>query len=327
MALTDPGHPSALDLRAIDSDALDAARSLAALLDGSSVGDGSTLAARVVARPDVRGCWLASSDARLAVRAIDGEAIVLHPERVERIVAALDRLDAAFDAIEAASGLLVEFTACIDAPAEAPVVELRLEDAARNQSALFFLLPRSDWRAPPQGKIVRTGSAVVLVSRTVRAARLSINDAGDLGVGDVLMLREGPWAMDAAAATGSWSGTFDSATGQFFVEQLPADRKDRDVSTSPDADEASTRDRIGGFTVPIGMTLPDTSATVDELAALTGGSTLVLGPVAAGLDVELRIADRRIAGGELVRLGDNYAVLITDVPTPPRPASTAPPAA
>jgi flagellar motor switch/type III secretory pathway protein FliN len=47
-----------------------------------------------------------------------------------------------------------------------------------------------------------------------------------------------------------------------------------------------------------------------SLSSLAPGMTLALGPLTEGMPIELRVADRLLARGELVQLGDRFAVLI-----------------
>lgn len=313
----DPPGPAALDLRVVDPQALAAASALRDILSELPLADGATLVARVLARPPAIDCWLSAPDARIAIGVAQGVPVRLHPDRVEAIVAALDWLDPLLDRIEAAAGLLLEFTASEDGVGQAVVVELRVVDPAGAVSALFFLAPRPSWRVPDHAIAGRAGmgSAILAISRIVHGPRLSIDDASGIDAGDLLMLSAGSWRMDARALAGSWPGSYDPASGEFLTGPHPATTRSKDQAMNDDAD--TPPDRLGGFTVPVGIVLPDASATVDELSRLTSGSTLTLGPIAAGIAVELRIADRTVASGELVRLGASYAVLVTEVPATP----------
>lgn len=319
-------EPSALDLRTIDADALAAARSLAGLLHGHRFGEASLLSAQVECRPECGDCWLSARDARIAIRVAGGEAAILHPERVERIVSVIDRLETVFDAVEARSGLLLEFDACSEGSADdvLPAVDVQVTDETGKVSAAFHLVPRKDWRAP-SGLIPNqtdSGAAALPISRIVRGPRLSIDEASGIARGDILLLAEGGWIVQAAGPPlGPWSGLFDPANGVMVIGQPSSGasglERNRTLNTSPhnpDSNETGGQNGIASFAVPVSIVLPDTSATVGELASLAPGATLMLGPVAAGMEVELRVADRPIASGELVRLGDNYAVLVTAVP-------------
>lgn len=66
------------------------------------------------------------------------------------------------------------------------------------------------------------------------------------------------------------------------------------------------------FMVPLTIKLPDRMTSASSLSSLVPGSTLPLGPLTEGMPVELRVADRLLARGELVQLGDRFAVLIED---------------
>lgn len=317
MALTDPDArgelaPTALDLRRVDADALAVARALATVLDGHDF-DGQTLTARVGFAVANDGCWLTSADARLGIVALDGAAVALHPERVKAVVAALDRVEPLLSVIEAATGLLLEFTGTAAVEADTPLVELGF-GAPSARSALLLVVTRADWRPPAAIAHRRAGTAIVPVSRIVRGVRLSIDEASGIEAGDMLVLPAGIWAMAFAAPhMAAWTGGFDPVTGRLSIGF------DGQVSTGDTSVSAPTTDAatLGAFAVPVAISLPDASATIAELEGLAPGATLLLGPAVAGLDVQLRIADRVIASGELVRLGDDYAVLVTALPRSP----------
>jgi len=64
------------------------------------------------------------------------------------------------------------------------------------------------------------------------------------------------------------------------------------------------------FAVPITLRLPEQRVSAAALADLRPGVALPLGPVAEGMMVELLVAGSPLARGELVQLGDRFAVLI-----------------
>lgn len=75
------------------------------------------------------------------------------------------------------------------------------------------------------------------------------------------------------------------------------------------------------LTVPVTVRLPAVAVPAAELTTLAEGGTIRLMPLAEGLEVELLVAGRPIATGELVRLGNDFAVLVERiagrVSTPP----------
>lgn len=64
------------------------------------------------------------------------------------------------------------------------------------------------------------------------------------------------------------------------------------------------------LSVPVTLRLPDTVVTASELDKLADGGTLELGPVVEGLTVSLSVGGRSIGDGELIRLGDRFAILL-----------------
>ena len=65
-----------------------------------------------------------------------------------------------------------------------------------------------------------------------------------------------------------------------------------------------------GFSVPISIRLPNRMASASELSALRPGATLNIGAVTQGLPVSILVGDQEIAHGELVQVGDQFAVMI-----------------
>lgn len=78
----------------------------------------------------------------------------------------------------------------------------------------------------------------------------------------------------------------------------------------PGATQNANGNASAGFSVPISIRLPDRVTSVSELSAMRPGTTLNIGAVTHGLPVCVLVGDQEIARGELVQVGDQFAVMI-----------------
>lgn len=301
--MDEPGPPP---LPLLDPDRQTSLERLAALVE--SCGDGTVAFHARTPRATPPGCWLMGADG-LGVRIdrIGEEATALHPDRIDAVVAALDRIEPLLDLIEARTGWAVEpATTAASPPPDTLVVELAAE---RDGAALArFAL------AVPIELLAGTEEVALLGDRLARvplpcrlraaAAHLSVEDAGAIGPGDLVLLHPAPWAATLSAdPAGEIAGIFDPASGA-----LSGHHHERNTALSEG--EPGRVEDIKAFRVPVDVRLSAASATLAELAALREGGSLMLGPLTAGLAVELSVGGRPLAAGELVRLGDRYAVLV-----------------
>ena len=234
----------------------------------------------------------------LVVERLDGAAVLVTPERPAALAALIDRLDDVLDRVEAALGVVVEFDATVAAPADGSVAVAVEWDGGR-----IALVPLA--AAPPIPPI-RNPDARLPVALAVAGPRLGVDEAATIGMGDLLLLPDGRWpALLRSPGRDERAGHYDPDTGDWIQGDTMADA---DTTT-------------GGFTVATTLSLPPVTATVGQLEALHPGATIAIGPVTAGLTAELRVAGRMVAQGEIVRLGEQYALLVTDLP----PAPAAPP--
>lgn len=213
----------------------------------------------------------------------------------EALAAALDKAEDWLDCVEAATGLAVEFDR--HAVAKTGLTAIRVSDSAGQTIALL---------APLAAPRPREARAPVIVRLSFVAARLPLAEAERLGPGDLVVLESASWQAEIEAdglAPGA-ALRFDPRTG--LLAAGPASHpifEEPGMSQTP-----SPRD----FTVPIAIRLP--SAVVDSagLDALAQGGTLDIGPVAEGLNVTLLIGGRHFATGEIVTIGDRFAVLVAE---------------
>ncbi len=142
-------------------------------------------------------------------------------------------------------------------------------------------------------------SVPVVFRLLVEGPRLPVAEAGDLAPGDLVLLAARPGAtLDADNGT-AFAGQCDLSSGSFTPHPQGGPMA---------ADSSAPRD----FAVPLTLRLPDRMTSAASLAALRPGMALPLGPLTEGMPVELLVAGRPLARGELVQLGDRFAVLIEE---------------
>ena len=282
--------PAALDPRAINPVALVDARSLSGALDGAEAG-GLTLRASVITSPPPAGCWIASPA---------GQALLdppLTPERTVAVAEAIDRLDPLWDHIERVLGQPLEFDGTTPVPPDGAVA-VRIDWTGEAQGTALFVALAT---VPPGPPPAPSSDAHLPLRLTCDGPRLGVEEAATMATGDLLILPPGGWRADASTpGRADRAGVFEPMTGEW--RDGGGARMDED-----DQGGQAARD----FAVATRLQLPTLSVTVGELEALRPGATLPLGPVTAGLEVTVGVAGRTVAVGELIRLGDQFAVLIT----------------
>ncbi|SOB86450.1 Flagellar motor switch/type III secretory pathway protein FliN [Sphingomonas guangdongensis] len=307
--------PEALDLRTLDPVRQGAAERLALLLERAPAGEGVTLRASL--RDDRSGWWWVGDDSvSVSIDSVAGNAAALHPERVDEVVAALATAEPLLDAVESVTGWVIEPGRAVrDVPQDSVVVSIA---ASRNGTAWITLS-----LAVPTALAAATQTEAVTnrwlrdvplpAALSIAAAALAIDDAAALGPGDLLVLPAGPWRGTVTiAAQGDLAVALEPGSGTLV--HAPA-WNGRDGALDDDQPAA---DRMRELRVSVAVGLPDVAVTAADLAALREGGTLPLGPVTAGLAVTLSVGGRVIAAGEIVRLGDRFAVHVdrlASVPT------------
>lgn len=253
--------------------------------------------------------WFACEDGVLIH--MPGEA-PLHPEHVAEAAAMLDRAEATLAAIERALGIVLEPEAI--RPADGPPrIALTITNQAES-AALVLGIPhghadRDRWAAAAEACPPNPAMLPVLMRAEMHGPRLSIAEAEALAPGDlVLWPARAPGciasAQPAAAAPPlSFDGTIDLVDARF--SPVP-----HDFGAAMPSDVSAADDAPRDFAVPVSLRLPDRMTSATALAALRPGTTLPLGPIVDGLPVELLVAGRPLATGELVQLGDRFGVLV-----------------
>lgn len=247
-------------------------------------------AARVGAAPGTEGGWYLGD--YLAFRPAANAAAPMGAD-AERLMAVLDSQASLLDAVEEAGGLAAEFADYGMLHRDCAAVTLCR--AGEELGAFVPLAP------PPRARNARKLAHFPL---EFIVARLSIGDAERLEPGDMVIATRGPWPAALPGIRAASSGaSFDPASGRLGRgrHNTPDQKETPAMVHTPDTAELS---------VPVTLRLPDTVVTAAELERLANGGTLELGPVVEGLTVSLSVGGRGIGDGELVRLGDRFAILL-----------------
>ncbi len=249
------------------------------------------------------GHWFAAEAVSFRLERAGHEAITLTPERIEDAAAALDMFEPALRAIEAALGISLE-PAALGPLDNGATLRLGLaHDGHRLALAWRSGIEGSiseDWTARARALPLHGADIPCPYTVTLAGPRLTIGEASDLEGGDLVLLGTLVAARLVPLDGPPIAGRLLLAEGRFTAEE--------EGRSMPEA--AATAD----FAVPLQICLPERMTSAATLAALVPGATLPIGPVTDGMPVELIVGGRRLARGELVKIGDGFAVLIEERP-------------
>jgi Type III flagellar switch regulator (C-ring) FliN C-term len=299
-------------LRQIDAERADIANLLVAVLDGMTVDSPHGPALRVDASAHhsnsaAVGPWFTTTG-RISFRIeiARGLPAVVDASRIDAVVDTLEAVDPLLDALEARMGIALEPTGISDDAAGTSLfvtVSCRAGAAAVHRltlavpPAVLNLALLHDVRA---GTVCHDRDLPVQFSISFVAADLPVEDAADLDVGDLLLISAPARAQlqsPPGAASDIVAGLFDVRSGRFTV-------------ALHEGEFMAGNAQRGGFAVPVMIALPARTTSAETLAGLKPGVTFPLGPMTDGLQVDISVGGRPIARGELVQVGDQFAVLI-----------------
>jgi flagellar motor switch/type III secretory pathway protein FliN len=238
-------------------------------------------------------------------------------------------VDALCDALDAADGLLNHIELCLviklDPLAFGPTAGTAFGDDAAfvfalsdGEQSLFFAImgdaeAAQSWADRAEALPVDLATILLPVKLSCIAARLAVVDAAGIGAGDLLLLPHRLPATLAAANGQIEQGHYETASGNWRSGGF-AEAEDQMV------DEIDGSASGGSFAVPVTLRLPEQVVNAVTLAALAPGTVFPLTPLVQGLQVDLLVGGRRIARGEIVEMGENFAVHIdesfTSAPAP-----------
>jgi hypothetical protein len=245
---------------------------------------------------------------------VEGQPVLLDPSRIEASVAALDMVDPVLDVLEARLGIVLEPVDLVTCDA-VPPVGLRFTVSAEGDDRVGALheviLAGTIDAFNPQHMAAQSDANPIdphampcIFQIALTLAGLSVDDAAGIDQGDLLLLEKRasarviwPLSQDKNVAASRVSGWFDFENNCFKCAILGEDRM-------------NDADRQSGFSVPVTISLPAQTTSMATLSALQPGASLPLGTIAEGLMVDISVGGRAIARGELVQIGDRFAVHI-----------------
>jgi flagellar motor switch/type III secretory pathway protein FliN len=189
-----------------------------------------------------------------------------------------------------------------------------LNVAGGDLTLLLAVNPDADQRAAwiEAAEFVRPDHSRIPVALSVEfeAAKLPVADAAAIEGGDMLLLPR--------KALATWQAAGDHPLGHGVIDLIAMavrmsatyEQKERGM-TDDDATDPAT-----AFQVPVTIRLPTQYINAADYAGLRAGGSLQLGPLVHGLPVELLVGGRRIGTGEIVEIGENFAVLIDERDAP-----------
>jgi flagellar motor switch/type III secretory pathway protein FliN len=281
-------------LRRVDPDDVAFGAALVALMQDAG------FAARIETQAIQAAPWFTAGEGlSFQITLIDGRAVPLSSDRISDAVAALDAIDPMLVVVERTLGVSMDAEAMTDqTSADSLAIAL-----ATGGDTLRLAIPkehsrREDWILAAAALPHRDAHMPCIVRIDTEGPRLSIAEASDLSEGDLLFIVNRAVATLIRPHLAPVAGMFDLTTGSFSAGQNGASMPNDPAVAAPD------------FMVPLTIRLPDRMTSAASLASLGPGITLPLGPLTEGMPVELRVAGRLLASGELVQLGDRFAVLI-----------------
>lgn len=339
MALIDvqqaESKPEPLSLRRLDEKKQQDLLAILPMLDRATLllpqGSQLMMQARMLTPSDIAegGHWLIGPKTQPALRFLkwNKAPVIIHPERITDIAALLVEADQVLSALERKFGTSIEPDQIGEyPPEEALLIALDFHEGETPSAEPLHRI----WVGFPQGFAVPADpeisnfnmtQAPVKVSLEAAAASIDVDAASSIGQGDLLILRGGNWATALETPFGTVQGHLNPYINQFSI----ANGETMQGQAMTSDENAGEGGGFGALRVPVSVRLPDQSLTIEELGRLRAGLAVPVGQVTAGVAVELLVAGRVIAKGELVRLGEQFAVHIDTVPQdeiPPAPPTS-----
>ncbi len=232
------------------------------------------------------------------------------PTALDQLCDALDGADALLSHVERQLGIALDpqgygpLEHSAFAQPDAFFVNLYESDSAVHLALVAGDVEAEIWRNRAAAISYPARSVPVPVTLQCQAARLPIAVAAGLAAGDLLLLPRFILSTLVSSATPEVTGRFDAHSGEWRAGEFG----DFEDDTMTDIDPPATT----GFAVPITLRLPQQAVDAAQLAAMAPGMVLPLSPLSHGLAVELLVGGKRVARGEIVEMGENFAVHIDE---------------
>ncbi len=305
-------------LRQVDPIAVDLTNAVIALLHGQTLfsdDDGieevSLKVAAVSRENDPAANWFSTAvGCAFCILVADRKKVMLEPSRLEACVDALNAIDPLLDLIEDRLGVSFEPTGL---GALDPSLLLQFSVESSNGAGVYSHIVIAGQAAHFDPSVLQANgekrasdlSSMPCPFRVViRCSGLSVEDAAGVDRGDLLIIENRAmadliWPVEPGSmiAVEKQSGWLDMETGHFGCALTGED-------------EMSDAPKLHGFSVPVTIALPVRTTSLESLSSLQPGASLPLGAITEGLIVEVTVGGRAIARGEIVQIGDRFAVHI-----------------
>jgi flagellar motor switch/type III secretory pathway protein FliN len=301
-------------LKKIDPQTADITNMIMRLIEGERFADETgiiTLSSQVE-----RGGWGANpvfktqTGLMFQIVELQSKPFIITADRIREAAAAVDQIGPVLDHIETVLGIPLEPIDLITPPDASSVlirVTAKSDDGPSDQIIIagdVGSFNPTHMAAASRVCTAHPKDVPVVFEILVTAATLPIEEAAELADGDMILIgRQAPaklrWESPSIGGPEKpiVDGYVDFSTGLFILQM----EKDDAMASEPQ-----------GFGVPVTISLPTRTTSAESLAALKPGVTLPLGPITAGLRVDILVGGRTLAQGEIVQVGDQFAVLIED---------------
>jgi flagellar motor switch/type III secretory pathway protein FliN len=256
-----------------------------------------------------------------------GMAFALLSAREDSLLGTDASVDHACDVLDAGDALLRHVETRLGIRIEPVAIEPAAQTAFAQENSVMLRIGLDEVilllaMHPDTEQISRWIDAATRVAPDLSAIPLPLNfefEAAKLPVAEVAALERGDMMLLPSRANASWRhmphatshpGIFDISTmtvqsGGAYYDEEETGMSDGDIHQP-----------AAGFAVPVTVRLPTQYVDAVALATLQQGGSLQLGPLKQGLAVELLVGGRQIAAGEIVEIGQNFAVLIDETVIP-----------
>jgi flagellar motor switch/type III secretory pathway protein FliN len=241
------------------------------------------------------------------------------------LVSDLDDVESVCDALDIADPLLqfIEQKLHISLdPEQFSAMQAVAEDAvllyiSGQDASVTLVLAKDDERSKYWANLVDNQPIQLVdlpccVGLELTGPRLVMGDVEGMDRGDLLLLPSqlpaclgGGMVENVVSSVDLQNGMFDLKTG-LFMNQASGELEGQEHEMGMENESGS----FAGLTVPISIRLPDQHVDAATLSALRPGGNLMLGTVFQGMKVILSVGGKELARGEMVEIGDSFAVHI-----------------
>jgi flagellar motor switch/type III secretory pathway protein FliN len=265
--------------------------------------------------PDAKA-FVADERLAFAILSATGNCVLNGDESVDHACDVLDAADSLLRNVEEALGILIAPIAI--RPTRQSVFgadnALILQINDQEKALLLAMQPDAEqsarWIEAARSTAPDLSAVPVPLSIEFEATRLPVTDTARIEGGDMLLLPCFAKALWQCALPSTALLPRNAVIDlQLMILKFGGAFYD-EVETGMSEDQAN--EASAQFNVPVTIRLPTQYVDAATLAGLHEGSSLQLGLLVQGLPVELLVGGRRIAAGEIVEVGDNFAVLIDE---------------